>query len=99
MNTHKYKEGLIFEIKSLDGIDNRLYLDNSDYIISKLYIGDKVKLLYSHNKNDKLEYELRLVNYNDTRKDVLIDGKELCSDFMTEDNVEVMIGKYIKNIN
>ena len=45
MNNHKYKEGLIFEIKSLAGIDNRLYL--RDDIISKLYIGDKVKVIYS----------------------------------------------------
>ena len=41
-------------------------------------------------KNNKLEYELIALNNNGT--EMIIDGKNLSSDFMSEDEIDIMMG-------
>lgn len=81
---HKYKEGLEFTIKNTKGVsNNHIYLGDSLTCIGELQKGYEVKLLYSKNSNEDLEYVLELLNNSDYK---------VFSDYLRENEVSILMG-------
>ena len=79
----KYQEGVIFQIQSLKDIEFTWKFPNIENTqkVGELKVGDRVRIAYSKNLLNEKCYVLQYV-----------DGT--VSDFLSEKDIEIMMGKY-----